>query len=263
MYALATLANTNVVDDLKIFLHTLQLFNKELPHIYLFCDTYIDILNLEYKGIIHKKVVLDTYDGMREVMEKTKGKVFKTVWEDFMCEKMNLLEWAHNTCDRVLFCDVDICFLGPLPSIPDSIKIGLSRHEIRKSDEKRFGIYNGGFVFSGSKEIASKWREATLQSRYFEQAALEIFDNENEKPYIFQNNNNYGWWRLLQADDSIEKQKSKWSIKNNTIYVEDNPLLSIHTHWKTQDKATIYFNTFVLGLLKRINANELVAFLTA
>ena len=255
-YAIATLANTNCLDDLKIFLQTLQLFNDTLPDIYLYCDTYIDIIDLTqfYKGRIYKKVALDEYDKLtREQMEKTKGTIFKTQWEDFMCEKMNLLEWTHSheheTSDRVLLCDSDICFMGPLPSIPDKYELGLSRHEIRTFDEIRFGLYNGGFVFSGSKDIPKRWREATHTSRYFEQAALEDL-TKDFKPYFFPIQNNYGWWRLLQGKQSIDILKNTWSIKENIIHVEGNPLLSIHTHFKTKDLATNLFNNFVKSFIK-------------
>ena len=251
-YAIATLANTNCLDDLKIFLQTLQLFNDTLPDIYLYCDTYIDIIDLTqfYKGRIYKKNALDDYDGLtRGQMEKTKGNIFKTRFDDFVCEKMNLLEWAHESSDKVLFCDADICFMGPLPSIPDKYELGLSRHEIRTFDEIRFGIYNAGFVFSGNKDIPKRWREATYTSRFFEQAALENLTKEFTT-YFFPIQNNYGWWRLLQGKESIDSLKKSWILKDNTIYIVDTPLLSIHTHWKTEDKATNYFNSFVMEFIK-------------
>ena len=256
-YNIATLANTYALNDLKVFLYTLQFFNINLPDIYLYCDTYIDIIDLTqfYKGKLYKKVVLDDYDGLtRKEMEKTKGKTFKTQWEDFMCEKMNLLEWAHESCDRVLLCDSDICFMGPLPNIPDEYEIGLSRHEIRSFDEIRFGVYNGGFVFSGNKDIPKVWREATYNSRYFEQAALEDLI-KCFKTYFFPIQNNYGWWRLLQGKESFEKIKLKFNIKNNKIYYENKPLLSIHTHLKSNDIATNLFNNFILSLLKQTTIN--------
>jgi hypothetical protein len=257
-YSIATLANTNALNDLKVFLYTLQFFNKTLPDIYLYCDTYIDIINLEYKGNLYKKVSLDEYDGLsREQMEKTKGKIFKTQWEDFMCEKMNLLEWSHITSDRVLFCDSDICFMGPLLNIPDNCELGLSRHEIRTFDEIRFGLYNGGFVFSGNKDIPIRWREATHTSRYFEQAALEDL-TKYFKTYFFPIQNNYGWWRLLQGKESVDKLKLKFNVKNNIIYYDNKPLLSIHTHFKSNDIATNFFNNFILNLLKQTNIKILI-----
>jgi hypothetical protein len=162
---------------------------------------------------------------------------------------MSLLEWAHETCERVLFCDADICFMGPLPEIPNNFELGLSRHEIRTNDEKRFGVFNAGFVFSGNKTIPSFWRNATNSSRFFEQAALEDLE-KHFKTYYFPIQNNYGWWRLLQGKESIENLKNRWSLKDNIIYVDNKPLLSIHTHFNTTDSSTNYFNNFVKTFIK-------------
>jgi len=264
MYSVATLANEKVLDDLKVFLFTLQLWNENtLPTIYIYCDTVIsNFLEKQqlYKGVINKKVILDKYKTYSRIeMEKMPGEIYENRWVDLMCEKMNLMEWVHTVEEKVLFCDSDICFLGTLPEIPDSVKIGLSRHYIRENDEKKYGIYNGGFVFSSSKEMLEVWKKATHTSRYYEQAALEELANHYEI-YEFPVQNNYGWWRLLQGNDSIESLKSKWSLKRNQnsvgISVEGNSLLSIHTHWKTDDRATNYFNTFVLEHLQKLKSVE-------
>jgi hypothetical protein len=261
MYSLCTLANEKALNDLKIFLFTLQLWNENIE-LYLYCDTYIynylETNNI-YKYKLHKRKVLDNYNIYnRKEMESISGKTFTTLWEDFMCEKMNLMNWAHETHDKVLFCDADICFLGPLLSIPDEYQIGLSPHEIRSYDEQKFGIYNGGFVYSACKDIPNVWRKATYTSRYFEQASLE--DLKEFSTYTIPIQNNYGWWRLLQGKESVQILKSKWSIKRDPngcgIYVEGKPLLSIHTHWKTNDMATILFNDFVKGFLEKLKSVE-------
>ena len=164
---------------------------------------------------------------------------------------MNLLEWAHEENDKVLMCDADICFMNTLPSVPENTLLGLSPHFIRESDEQRFGKYNGGFVYSASKDIPDAWRKATFTSRYFEQAALEdltcLFKTD-ECPI----QNNYGWWRLLQGSESITMIQKKWSINRKDgcgICVEGLPLFSIHTHWDTDDRATQYFNKFIMDYL--------------
>ena len=262
MYAIATLANNNALDDLKVFLFSLQLYNENnLPDVYIYCDTQINTF-LEtqtlYKGIIHKKVVLDMYNGFtRAQMEKMSGKNYENKWVDLMCEKMNLLEWVYTVEKRVLFCDADICFLGGLPNIDDSVEVGLSRHFIRNRDEVKFGIYNGGFVFSSSNTMIDLWKTATKSSRYFEQAALEELCTKYTI-YEFPIQNNYGWWRLLQGNESIEILKGQWSIKrNNTssgICVQGMPLLSIHTHWKTNDISIKYFNDYVLTYLEKLKS---------
>jgi len=262
MYSIATLANYKALDDLKVLLFTLQLWNEStLPSLYVYCDTSISIF-LEtqpyYKGKIYKKTVLDNYGEYTRIeMEKMPGEIYENRWVDLMCEKMNLIDWVFDSEKEVLFCDADICFMGALPEIPESTKIGLSSHHIRKIDEKKYGTYNGGFIYSSSKDMTRIWRDATRTSRYYEQAALEELAN-HYKIYNFSVQNNYGWWRLLQGEESIEILKLKWGIKRDKnssgISVEDKPLLSIHTHWKTDDRATLYYNNFILEYFEKLKS---------
>jgi hypothetical protein len=264
MYAVATLANAKVLDDLKVFLFTLQLWNEnQLPNLYIYCDTFINnfLENQKlYKGKLFTKVALDKYNGLSRIqMEKMPGEMYENRWVDLMCEKMNLLQWAHKSEEKILFCDADICFLGVLPEVPDTTQLGLSRHFIRRHDEAKFGTYNGGFVYSASSDIVELWKTATHLSRYYEQAALEELCKDF-KVYEFPIQNNYGWWRLLQGTDSVENLKSRWRIRRNEfcsgISVEDNNLLSVHTHWRTEDRATESFNSFVLQFLEKLKSVE-------
>jgi hypothetical protein len=264
MYAVATLANAKALDDLKVFLFTLQLWNEnKLPNLYIYCDTIINnFLETQklYKGKLFTKVTLDKYNGFsRNQMEKMPGETYENRWVDLMCEKMNLLDWAHKSEEKILFCDADICFLGALPEVPDTTQLGLSRHFIRTRDEAKFGIYNGGFVYSASSDIVLLWKTATHLSRYYEQAALEELCKDFQI-YEFPIQNNYGWWRLLQGNESVENLKSRWRIKRNElcsgICVEEHNLLSVHTHWKTEDRATQIFNSFVLQFLEKLKSVE-------
>ena len=263
MYAVATLANAKAINDLKVFLFTLQLWNDILPNLYIYCDTYIsNFLESQqiYKGKIFKQIALDKYDGFTRIqMEKMPGETYENRWVDLMCEKMNLLEWAQEYEEKLLFCDADICFLGPLPNIEDSVQLGLSNHFIREKDSAKFGIYNGGFVYVSSKDIINLWKTSTHLSRYYEQAALEELCKDFEV-YEFPVQNNYGWWRLLQGVEQVNTLKSKWSLKRNIscsgICVDSKPLLSIHTHWITDDAATRYFNEFVLNFLEKLKSVE-------
>lgn len=258
MYAVATLANKKAFKDLKLFLFTLELWNDSLPKVYILCDNFIKE-NVSYKGEIIFMNTLNKYNNLeRKQMEKMPGETSRTLWEDFMCEKMNLLETVHKTEQRVLFCDADICFMGPLPEVPDNIDVGLSQHEIHQFDENRYGIYNGGFVFSGNSEVPNRWKEATKTSRYFEQAALEELTKLNT--YYFPKTSNYGWWRFLQGKQPNNVLEKQWKLFRNPtncgIYIEDTPLLSIHTHFETNDVFTSYFNTFVMNLLNKLTSLE-------
>ena len=85
---------------------------------------------------------------------------------------------------------------------------------------------------------------------FFEQGCIEELVKEYCDSYtVFPNTVNYGWWRLLQGKQSVETIKSTWSINRNStgcgISIDGEGLLSIHTHWKTKDAATLYFNNYI------------------
>ena len=100
MYALATLANKNALHDLNVFLFTLQLWNDSLPNLYIYCDSFVERYLLErkpYKGKLFIKNALDAYTNYNRIqMESMKGKEFNTLFGDFVCEKMNLLNYRSN-----------------------------------------------------------------------------------------------------------------------------------------------------------------------
>jgi len=264
MYALATLANKNALHDLNVFLFTLQLWNDSLPNLYIYCDSFVERYLLErkpYKGKLFIKNALDAYTNYNRVqMEELEGKEFITLFGDFVCEKMNLLNWVFTQNEKgILFCDADICFLGPLPIINTNKKMILSKHEIRSQDELRYGMYNAGFIYINDLTIPDRWKEHSKKSKFFEQISLEDLTREYSFE-LFSVQNNYGWWRLLQGKESETVLKTKWSIKRENNYsgiaVEGKALLSVHTHWKTNDNATQYFNTFVKGYLQKLSSVE-------
>lgn len=261
-YALATLANKNALNDLKVFFFSLELWNDTLPNIYVFCDSDVEeyLKTNPYKGKLVYKNVLNQYNGLnREKMELLPGKKFKTLFHDFVVEKTHLMDWVFETEEAVLFCDADICFMGPLLPIHTDYKLGVSRHNIRIYDEQKYGIYNAGYLYAADKTIPEIWRELSKTSHFFEQACIEDLVKEFcDSYFVFPNTVNYGWWRLLQGRESIETLKTKWTIKRepNTcgILVEGVPLSSIHTHWDTTDKATNNFNTYILEFLEKLKS---------
>ena len=262
MYPLATLANKNALNDLKVFFFSLQLWNDTLPNIYIFCDSETEeyLKTNPYKGKLVYKNILNQYNGLnREKMELLPGKKFKTLFHDFVVEKTHLMDWVFETEESVLFCDADICFMAPLQTINTDYKLGVSRHNIRIYDEQKYGMYNAGYLYAADKTIPEIWRELSKTSHFFEQACIEDLVKEfSDSYFVFPNTVNYGWWRLLQGRESIETLKTKWTIKReaNTcgILIEGSPLLSIHTHWDTKDKATTYFNTFILEHLEKLKS---------
>ena len=187
--ALATLANEHAVPDLKRFLATLQVWNKELPPLYLLCTVAVEqqIKGL-YKGEINISTELEPYKGLsRQQMEHLPSKKgYPNLFYDFTAEKTILLSWAlkHMSIEKkeqgVLFCDSDIFWLAPLPTIPVTASLGVSAHGIRPNDEAKYGIYNAGFFWTKDLTIPERWRKAIKTSRFFEQAAIEDLVNHNK-----------------------------------------------------------------------------------
>jgi hypothetical protein len=266
--AVVTLATSSAFRDLKVFLTTLDLFNAIKPKVYLLCDTALKervTATKIYSGEIIFSTGLNSYTGKtRLIMERTPGQIYKTEWEDFMMEKATVLDLAYAAGEqRVFFFDSDICFMGPLPTVPATAKLGLSRHMIRPADEARFGTYNAGFVYTADSTIPHKWREASKHSRYYDQAALEDLDKHYgaaDAVHYFPIQNNYGWWRMFQGTESPQANAADWSINRIVgtagLCVSKLPLLSIHTHWgEAHDLATANFNRFVYGTLHKLKSH--------
>ena len=263
MTAVSTLATERALKDLKVFLSTLELFNPVKPTVYLLCDSKTAVAMAEancYSGKIVYSTLLDTYsEHNRQTMEQTPGRLYKTLWEDFMMEKATVMEQAFNAGEsRVFFFDSDICFMGPLPDMGEA-KLGLCRHYIRPQDEARYGIYNAGFVYTADSTMPQAWREASKRSRYYDQAALEEVEQKYKGDAIryLPVQNNYGWWRLFQGTESPQQLAGYWNLfrapGTSGIRVLDAPLLSIHTHWdETRDAATRSFNMFVYATLSKL-----------
>jgi hypothetical protein len=265
--AIATLANEHALYDLKLLLKSLELWNKEPPTVYLFCTTMmLPQLKKIYKGKLYTKTVLDPYsDKTRAQMEKEPSrKELHNLFYDFTQEKCDLMEWAlketGNSKNGVLFCDADILWLAPIPKIPSEKVLGLSQHFIKTEYEEKFGKYNAGFLWTNSQEVIRIWRTACETSYFFEQAALEdveasLDSNQVEK---FGENVNYGWWRMFQSENTPFEQQSKWSINNvnKEIQVNGQPLVCIHTHFKTTDPMTIAFNNFIINKLISLQSDK-------
>lgn len=280
---ICTLANETAVFDLKIFLMTLQLWNKELPTIYLYCTEEVKALQIdrEYKGKFYYNTSLESYANMtRQQMEATpSNRGLSNLFHDFTMEKCSLLRWAFSSMSKedkeygTVFCDADICWLGPMPQINHNCIVGLSAHQIHEEYEKRFGIYNAGFMWFSHLKTVERWEEACKTSRFFEQAALEDL-TINANPCTIQQfpvQVNYGWWRLFQGKEHSRDLIKSWSIKRDPqevhsgILVDGEPLVCIHTHWKTTDGMTNGFNGFIIEklqlLLKQKKVNTFLHFL--
>lgn len=277
--AIACLANEEAYQDLCIFLDTLQCWNKEIPPIYCFCSsklqTMLEKRNKQYRGVIHFRACLDSYSGMnRSMMEQTPSqKGFPNLFYDFTVEKCALMKWALESLPEseqergVLFCDADICWMGPLVTIPKGKTLALSPHMIRKRDEAHFGEFNAGLLWTNQLTMPDEWLDACSRSRFFEQAALEeLADLTLEKHlHRFDETINYGWWRMFQSDVNPIQKQNQWVVDRQSpcgISVNGKPLICVHTHFDTSDAITYKFNTFVKQFLQVGKQHEIIRILT-
>jgi len=265
---IATLATGVVIEDLRVLLKSLEIFNVKPPTVYLLCDAAVNkaLPRLKYAGRLVVKEGLNEYAGLnRAAMEALPGKNYSTLFFDFTMEKVQLLKWVLQNESEVLFCDADICFLAPLPEIPVNSLVALSPHMIRGGDEAKYGKYIAGFMWFANMDAVVLWEKACAKSRFFEQAALEdvavAFDHSL---HLFPVTQNYGWWRLWQGEESPQALLKKWSVKRQPmtagISIEGATLGSVHTHFcEKKDPATTQVNQLVTGMLYDIHWNHLPA----
>lgn len=276
--ALALLANNKGWDDLSLFLKSLKIWNTTIPPIYLFCDSIVQsIVQKEYSNLdIKTNPCLDAYTNTnREFLEKQSSlNGLKNRFHDFVNEKCSLVQWALESMSiedqkrGVLFCDADLFWLAPLPSLPNTVTLGLSRHQIRESDEEKYGMYNAGLVWTNQISHVLSWKDASsFNSKFFEQSALEDVAKtvSSNELYEFGSHVNYGWWRMYQSSESVSQRQKAWSIKRDSneqhsgILINGEPLICIHTHWKTKDYVTSEFNKWVLSRLELVKKQKKVA----
>ena len=255
MTTIATLVTgKQAVEDFKIFLYSLQLFISPLPALNIATDdeTLPLLTGLTYHGSREYYTIMNRYTGMDRKEMEAKG-----LFKEYTSEKLRVIELAFvHAKDGVWFFDADICFFGPLPVLPATATVGLSPHYIRKSDTDLYGMYNAGFVWLKDVSWVTVWRDAIPESRFFEQAALEIVAKEaKEGLYEFDVNHNYGWWRMFQSPHSPTHQKEMFGINRAIgagITVENLPLGSVHTHFTQRTGITDDFNLFMGRQLSKI-----------
>lgn len=263
-FNVATLATSNAIRDLNVLLFTLELWHDIPPTVWLFCDeavkNWLTTRQPKYPGKIHTQLALQRYTGLtRQQMEHSPGLSSPSLFGDFTEEKTELMNWAIRASGSkpggVFFLDADITLLGPLPlplSLPKDVKLVLSPHFIRPSDEAKFGHFNAGFIWTNDPTFPVEWKEACGYSRFFEQAALEDFAQRAD---VFEREHNYGWWRMFQSEKSVKENKDEWKIARADmddgfcgIRIGSVPLRSVHLHW--YDPSTNDFALFVIEKLR-------------
>lgn len=216
---------------------------------------------LKSRTVVHIRESLNEYTGMdRKMMEARPGNRYGTLWHHFMIEKAAAMEWVfadrHEAAtEGVWFLDADIALLGALPAVPAEARLALSPHYIRAGDERLYGKYNGGFLWTRDPSLLAVWRRATYGSRFFEQSALEEVAKaaaEAEALHEFPIQVNFGWWRLVQSADPPAEIQGRFGYHRTAgtagITYDGQSLLSVHTHFyaPATDKATHSFNELIV-----------------
>jgi len=244
-----TFATKGAYKDLRLLLHSLELYHQDVP-IFILCDKWVNdkIDEDEYNLKINKRIDLEKYTDMnRKKMEEL------DIFVEFLLFKAVVMEYALEHFETTLYIDSDIILLNKLDLLIDKkYDVGLSRHHILEESEKRFGKYNAGFMYIANKNVLNYWREIINKRNTFDdQQALDYFE-EDFKVFKFDDSYNYGWWRLFQCENPQDRL-NLFTI-DDTIYYEFNTLKCIHTHlYEKNDQQTVQFNKLILQMLEKIN----------
>lgn len=201
----------------------------------------IDILSNFIKLSIIWDVTLNKYDGMDRIL-MTKN----NLWNEFQMKKAEVIKLALQNEKDTLFLDSDIFILHPIDTIDKTKNLGISPHYIKKKDTDKYGYYNGGVLWTNQNTLPDKWNHYTKTSRFYDQASIEDLAKDY-KYFEFDKGHNFGWWRVLQSDESARTIMSYVSIKNNIIYYQNYPLRFVHTHFTNTKYRK--FNKFIINCL--------------
>ena len=247
--SICTLSTKNSIKDLVLLLESLN-YIKYDKTIYIICDSFTQnqLSNHKYNFIIQLFNELDKYETICLVNQYNS----KEEWTKFMLEKTTIINYALTTNSDTLFVDSDIMFLNELPDVDPNYELGLCPHNILKSHEEKYGKYNGGSLWVNTNKFTSWWVEETFKdtTKYMEQQCLDDAPNYF-KTMFFNNNHNFGWWRLqVNEAEEIKSRRHKFKFKNNTTYYDNKPLISIHTHfYDTTSRQVCLFNKFMKNYL--------------
>lgn len=202
-----------------------------------YCDTitkqYIDkstpkpLLNIEWIVELDKWSHLD-----RNAME------LAGTWNEFMQIKTYVLEYAINKYGDSLLIDCDTIILDKLLVEDPSKQLGVSPQFITKHHVDRTGYYNGGMLWSSSLSLPARWRAHCINSRYYEQAAIEGLVKEFTY-FEYGDHYNLQTWRFVCGIDSANTIASKIIPTANKLMYGEKPLKFLHTHFRSPQFANI------------------------
>lgn len=244
-----TICTSPCAFELKGLLLSLSLYHTD-ETIYIMSDSKtqksIEEMTPQPRLNIKWFIELDEYDGMNRMIMVDKG-----LWSKFQMSKPNIIKRALEYEKDTLFLDSDIIILDELNDIDNTKELGVSPQFIKQENIDETGYYNGGCLWTNSKNLPDDWIKYTETSRYFDQASIE--DLVKKYPYFeFGDNYNLQCWRLYLSPEGPMKISSYLSSNKGIVMYKDKPLKFIHTHFL--DRRFDQFNNI---LLKHINNAKL------
>jgi hypothetical protein len=228
-----TFGNIGFKKQIITLLKSLAIFHPN-SNIIIFVDTD---LHTELEKFLKEKdlglniemvIKLDKYSKKNRAIMQKEG-----IFKEFTIIKADLVEYALTKFSNVCFLDGDILLVNPI-TIPENYKefeIGLSPHFILPRCVRKVGFYNVGFFFiNGGNEFVKFWKQATVKSRYYEQASLENCA-KRFKTFCFGDNFNVAWWKVELGLLGKEQTYKLFSSDSENIYYKKNPIIFIHSHF--------------------------------
>jgi len=252
-----TFATIGYLKYLKVLLLSLEKYNPN-SKVIIFADSEIEeeIKKLETNHEIEIVCKLDKYSKKnRSIMEK------EGIFKEFTIIKADLIEYALKKYKNTLFLDSDILVTNQI-TIPDDYEkydIGLSPHFILPKYCRVAGYFNSGLIFVRNPEFVGYWKNATKNSRYFEQASLEPCAKKF-KTFNFGENFNVGWWKLDLSLRGKEIAYKLLSNDNENIYYNKSQIIFIHSHLDKDGRFNMAIKKLIANCENKKQLLELIKF---
>ncbi len=228
------------------------------PNSIFFCisDTitkkFIEDLYLTKDGIFNINLNIKWDVSMDKYSNKTRSDMENNnIFTEFLNKKADVIFFSLQSVCDVMLLDTDIIILDKI-LVDKTKKLGLSPHYIKKSDTDQYGYYNAGCLWTSCINLPNLWKNYNKTSRYFEQASLEDLANDyKDDLFLFDENYNFSWWRLIHSDEDIQKIVSYIELTNTDILYKKKPIKFVHTHF--DQRRFDFFNNLIIHILKKCN----------
>lgn len=176
-------------------------------------------------------------------------------WDEFMQIKTHALEYAINKYGDSLCIDSDTIILDKLLVEDPTKQLGVSPQFITKEHVDRTGYYNGGMLWSSAPTLPSRWRANCVNSRYYEQAAIESLVKEFTF-FEYGDHYNLQTWRFPYGVDSAQTIAGKLVPRTGRLFYGDRHLKFVHTHFRSPQFGNVN-NLFIQKMASAGLAREL------